>query len=111
MAGVDDAVARLPDGIRKILPDRFVAHQELVVYRTRSRFIGIEFRGIHPRTEVVFTKWKEPLDTAILPKTDIVPSGSPTLSLKPLVKSEPNQQWLPRLLLVGGPTAVSLLDL
>jgi len=111
LAGVDNSVARLPQDIRQVLPDRFVAHQEVVVYKSRFRFVGIEYRGVHPQTEVRYAKWKEPLDFALLPRTDILPTGPPALSLKPLVKSTPNQRLMPRILLIGDPTGVSLLDL
>ena len=111
MSRIDGLVSQLPEPTARMLPDRFVAHQEVRAYRGRHRVLGIEFRGVSPMTRLDVTNWKQPMDTAILPSTDIPLTGRPVLFLQPLKKQNPKQVWLPRLLLVGDPRGVSLLDM
>src|SRR2546425_2514332 len=111
MSRIDGLISKLPEPTARMLPDRFVAHQEVRAYRGRHRVLGIEFRGVSPMTRLDVTNWKQPMDTAILPSTDIPLTGRPVLFLQPLKKQNPNQTWLPKLLLVGDPRAVSLLDI
>lgn len=112
LRGADEAVSRLSPEMRRSLHDRFVAHQEVLVYRVRGQFVGIEFRGISPTTTIEFRKSHSSLAEIILPQTDLPVDRSKTsLRLKPLFKASQDQLWLPRLCIAGDPQEVSLLDL